>query len=532
VPHGTTILGQVLKMMPSSQIALLAHEYGTGRPSRVLSRWSQFGAWVFAQLAGRQSLRDVVTSMAAQSRALAPLGLTPPKRSTLAEANERRPAMLYQTLYATLYTRCRALAPGHRFRFKSPLFSLDSTTISLCLSLFPWARFRRAKGAVKVHTLLDHRGYIPAFAVLTEGKRSDSTVARELQLPRESIVAMDRGDIDYRFLFRLTQDGVYFVTRQKVNAKCQVIGRFAVNRQQGVTTDHNVVLLGQKGTAYPTVLRRVGYRDPATGKHYVFWTNAFHLAAATIAAIYKERWPIEIVQTQMTTWGSVPFGVRGDHVPNLHLIVGDDDTIDQQFYQLSALGKGQLVQGRLHLSAKRFESLGQSRDIHLLLRLRVQLTQLLRQALLGLGHLLSFALELVTPDDLGQIDFQQAGLLPFELGEGVMQGLPSGLQGLGQPFAAVGTRQFMGDERGLGQDPAEILPDQLVQGPRRGQACRAALPLSRPQGVGPTAAAVIVVPRGQGTPHTGQLTLATADQAAAQVLMGGVVPAGHLGIAR
>jgi putative transposase len=281
-------------MMPRSQIALWDHEYGTGRPSRVLSRWSQFGALVFAQLAGRQSLRDVVTSMAAHAIALAPLGLTPPKRSTLAEANERRPAMLDQTRCATLYTRCRALAPGHRFRFKSPLFSLDSTTISLGLSLFPWARFRRAKGAVKVHTLLDHRGYIPAFAVLTEGKRSDITGARELRLPRDSIVAMDRGYIDYGFLFRLTQDGGYLVTRQQVNAKCQVSARFAVHRQQGVTADHHVVLLGQKGTAYPTVLRRVGYRDPATGKHDVFWTNAFHLAAATIAAIYKERWQIEL----------------------------------------------------------------------------------------------------------------------------------------------------------------------------------------------------------------------------------------------
>jgi hypothetical protein len=294
VTHGTSILGQVFKMMPRAQIESLDNAYGTGRPSRVLSRWSQFGTLVFAQLAGRHSLRDVVTTMASQSTALAPLGLTPPKRSTLAEANARRPATLYQTLLATLYARCRAFAPGHGFRFKSPLFSLDSTTISLCLSLFPWARFRRAKGAVKVHTLLDHGGYIPAFVVLTEGKQSDITVARELRLPRDSIVTMDRGDIDYQFLCRLTQDGVYFVTRQKVNAKFKVTARFTVDWQRGITSDHNVVLLGQKGTASPTMLRRVGYRHPETGKHYVFWTNAFHLAATTIAAIYKERWQIEL----------------------------------------------------------------------------------------------------------------------------------------------------------------------------------------------------------------------------------------------
>jgi hypothetical protein len=294
VAHGNTIFAQVLKMIPRSHIESLDNEHGTGRRSRSLSRWSQFGALVFAQLAGRHSLRDVVQCMAAQAGALAPLRLTPPKRSTLAEANNRRPATLYHTLFITLYTRCQAVAPGHGFRFKNPLFSLDSTTISLCLSLFPWARFRTAKGAIKLHTLLDHAGHIPAFGVITEGKRSDMAIARGLQLPKGSIVALDRGDIDYHFLRRLTQDGVFFVTRQKVNAKFKVTERFAVDWKRGLTSDHNVALLGQKGHTYPAVLRRVGYRDLEAGKHDVFWTNAFHLAAATIAAIYKQRWQIEL----------------------------------------------------------------------------------------------------------------------------------------------------------------------------------------------------------------------------------------------
>jgi hypothetical protein len=294
VIHSTSILGQVLKLMPRAHIESLDKTYSTGRPSRVLSRWSQFGALVFAQLAGRHSLRDVVTAIASQSDALAPLGVSPPKRSTLAEANERRPAALYQSLFATLYARCQAVAPGHGLRFKNPLLSLDSTTISLCLNLFPWAHFRTAKGAIKVHTLLDHAGHLPAVVVMTAGKGSDIAMARGLQLPKGSIVAMDRGYIDYRFLFRLTQDGVYFVTRQKINAKCQVTARFAVNWLQGVTSDQHVVLRGQNSHAYPDALRRVGYRDPETGNHYVFWTTAFHLAAATIAAIYKARWQIEL----------------------------------------------------------------------------------------------------------------------------------------------------------------------------------------------------------------------------------------------
>jgi hypothetical protein len=294
VIHSTSILGQVLKLMPRAHIESLDKTYSTGRPSRVLSRWSQVGALVFAQLAGRHSLRDVVTAMASQSDALAPLGVSPPKRSTLAEANERRPAALYQSLFATLYARCQAVAPGHGLRFKNPLLSLDSTTISLGLNLFPWAHFRTAKGAIKVHTLLDHAGHLPAVVVMTAGKGSDIAMARGLQLPKGSIVAMDRGYIDYRFLFRLTQDGVYFVTRQKINAKGQVTARFAVNWLQGVTSDQHVVLRGQNSHAYPDALRRVGYRDPETGNHYVFWTTAFHLAAATIAAIYKARWQIEL----------------------------------------------------------------------------------------------------------------------------------------------------------------------------------------------------------------------------------------------
>jgi DDE family transposase len=162
-----------------------------------------------------------------------PPKLRPPKRSTLARANARRPMALYRALFAILYTRCRAVAPKHLFRFKNPLFSLDSTTISLWLSLCPWARFRITKGAIKVHTLLDHARHVPAVVVLTEGKRSELAVARGLHRPVDSIVTMDRGYIDYQFLFRLHQQGVYFVTHQKVNAQVNVTARFAVNDPPG-----------------------------------------------------------------------------------------------------------------------------------------------------------------------------------------------------------------------------------------------------------------------------------------------------------
>jgi putative transposase len=162
------------------------------------------------------------------------------------------------------------VAPSHGFRFKNPLFSVDSTTISLCLNLFPWVRFLTAKGAIKVHTLLNHAGYLPAFGVITEGKQSASAMARGLELRKGSMVAMDRGYLDYKLLFRLTQDGVYFVTHQKVNAKVQVTACFSVDWPRGVTADQNVVLQGQNRYAYPEALRRVGYRDSEPGKHCMF----------------------------------------------------------------------------------------------------------------------------------------------------------------------------------------------------------------------------------------------------------------------
>ena len=182
----------------------------------------------------------------------------------------------------------------------------------------------------------------------------------------------------------------------------------------------------------------------------------------------------------MTKWGRFSLGTRGDHVANLHLVMGDDDVIDEPFSQWSALGKVALVQGGLQPLAKGLEALGQGGDIHLWLHLSLELAQRLGQAVLGVRHLLSCALKLITPDDLGQVDRQQPGLLSFELGEGIAQGLPPGLQGLWQPFPTVGTRHFMGDERWLSQDPAQILPDPRVQGPGRSQARRAAVAPGRP----------------------------------------------------
>ena len=291
--HGTIILGHVFKLMPRAHGESLDNTSSTGRPSRVLRRWSPFGALVFAHLAGRHRLRDVVTSMASPSEALASRGVTPPQRATRAEANARRPAALYQRLLATFDARGQAVAPGHRCRFKNPLCSVDSTTSSLGLHRCPWARDRTATGAITGQTLLDHSGDLPACVVSTAGKRSDLAIARGRPRPKGSLVAMDRGDLDERCLCRLPQDPVDFVIRQKRHAQFTVTTRVAGSGHHGVTSDQHSMRRGHNGQADPDVLRRVGYRDPATGQHDVLWTHACHLAAATMAALYQARWPIE-----------------------------------------------------------------------------------------------------------------------------------------------------------------------------------------------------------------------------------------------
>jgi len=171
---------------------------------------------------------------------------------------------------------------------------MDASVIDLALSAFPWASFRKTKAAVKIHTVLDHGGYLPAFVAITEGKTHEIKVARSIHLPKGSIVAEDKAYTDYNWFASLHRNGIFFVTRQKRNARYRVLQRRRVNKKQGLTSDQTIALCGIKGKQCPYPLRRIGYRDPETGNRYVFLTNNFKLAAKTIADIYKERWQIEI----------------------------------------------------------------------------------------------------------------------------------------------------------------------------------------------------------------------------------------------
>ena len=293
--HNSTIFGQLLKLVGRHEFERLASEHQTGRKARKLTRWSQFVAMGMAQLAGRVSLRDIVSNLSAQSRKLYHLGVGEVSRSSLARVNAEKPSGLYEALFGLLLSRCRSLAPGHGFRFRNPLYSLDSTVVDLCLSVFPWANFRRTKGGLKAHVALDHAGHLPAFVTVTDGRTPDIEVARTLKLPKGSIVVADRAYMDFAWINSLILCGVFLVTRLKKRVGYRVLERREVDRSQGVTSDQTIEFNSDRGRKRcPHRLRRIGYRDPETGRHYIFLTTNFALSAKTIADIYRSRWQVEL----------------------------------------------------------------------------------------------------------------------------------------------------------------------------------------------------------------------------------------------
>ena len=243
-----------------------------------------------AQLSGRKSLRDLVMNVTAQSSKLYHLGVKKCSRATLlARVNEQQPASLYEAFFHKLLLRCRDFAPKHRFRFNGKVYLLDATVVDLCLSVFPWAEFRKRKGAIKLHIGLDGDGYLPEFVNLTTGKEHEINWAKTLRLPAGSMAVFDMGFTDYKWYQSLMGNGIYFVTRLKSNAKIQLLEKRQGRKAKGVNVDRTIML----GNIVEP-LRMVTYQDPETGKELTFVTNAHHLEAKTIAALYKERWQIEL----------------------------------------------------------------------------------------------------------------------------------------------------------------------------------------------------------------------------------------------
>ena len=294
--HHNTVFAQLLRLLPRHEFEAEAREHQHGRELRVMSRWAQFVALGFAQLTGRQSLRDIVNNLSAQGRKLYHLGVTSAvSRSSLARVNAEQPHTLYEALFGRLLSACQQRAPRHGFRFKNKLYAVDASTIDLCLAVFPWASFRRTKAAVKLHVGLDLAGHLPSFVSVTEGKTGDVKVARTWTFPKGSVVVADRAYVDFKWFHQLQTRGVTFVTRLKRGVRYRVIRKHEVRKGTGVLEDETIELTSARGRkAYAAPLRRVAFKDPVTKNRYVFVTNNMTWVAKTIADIYKSRWQIEL----------------------------------------------------------------------------------------------------------------------------------------------------------------------------------------------------------------------------------------------
>jgi hypothetical protein len=263
----------------------------------VFSSWAQMIGMLFCQLGHAQSLREITGGLAACEGKLRHLGVVdPPKRTSLSYANEHRPWQLYETVFHNLLGRCQAEAKSHKrsFRFKHKLLSLDSTVIPLCLSVFDWAHYKRAKGAVKLHMVLDHDGYLPSFAVLSEGKTADISVAKKMSFAPGTMLTFDRGYTDYDWWLSLTRRKIHFVTRLKDSAEYGVAETRPVPENSKIIRDEIILLTSQQEIGPQARLRRIEVWVEEKQETMVFLTNDLKLAASTIAAIHKERWQIEL----------------------------------------------------------------------------------------------------------------------------------------------------------------------------------------------------------------------------------------------
>ena len=295
-----SLFSQLLHHVPRGEFARLVARHRAEYDSKGFSCWTQFVAMMFCQLARADSLREICHGLSCCLGKLVHLGVNKaPNKSTLSYANAHRPAALYEELFWRLLEHFRKSgglgARKSRFRFKNKLFSLDSTTISLCLALFPWARFRRVKGGIKVHVLLDHDDYMPAYVLLSEARRHDRRGADLLSLNPGSIVVMDRGYTDYALYGRWTSQGVFFVTRLKDNADYEVVEEFAPPQDRNILADELIRLSGAAASKNcPHPLRRVVVWDAEHEREIILLTNQPEFGATTLAAIYKDRWEIEL----------------------------------------------------------------------------------------------------------------------------------------------------------------------------------------------------------------------------------------------
>ena len=295
---GRTVFAQLLGVVPFSHFEHLVDIYQANRWTRDFTAWSHFICMAYAQLTRREGLRDLIACLNSQSSKLYHVGLRQRvSRSTLADANERRDSALFEALGHRLTEMALVLYQDHDIGLglQEPLYAMDSTTIDLCLSLFPWADFRSTKAGIKAHTVIDLRGSIPVMLTITTGKVSDVGLLDGLALPKGSIVVLDRGYVDFARLYMLVQRECSFVVRAKDNLSFNCVHANPPDTKVGVYSDQTITLTGERSKkGYPEPLRRVRFYDAVSCLELVFLTNRLDLSALTIAAIYKQRWQVEL----------------------------------------------------------------------------------------------------------------------------------------------------------------------------------------------------------------------------------------------
>ena len=290
-----TVFAQLIKLIPRSEFQSYVHKFEGDKGVRNLDCWTWFGALLFGQLTGHDSIRAIERVFAHSDAKMQKLGFGTVRRSTLADANAKRPVGILESVFKSLLLRAKQLAPKQKFEFPGQVLAMDASTIELCLNLCPWAKFFGGNGAAKIHVAIDVANDLPEFCIITNGRGHDLTVARKVNFKAGTTLVVDRNYCAFEWLNSLTQDGVFFVTRARARLNYKVAKSRESDRTQGIKCDQEIYING-RGTKgkYDGKLRRINYRDPDTKKLLCFLTNRFDLDAKTICDLYKSRWQVEL----------------------------------------------------------------------------------------------------------------------------------------------------------------------------------------------------------------------------------------------
>ena len=298
--YNHTIIGQVLSIIPKNKFQQIVDKYNGDYRVRKLTCWNQFVSLFYGQLRQRDTLRGIESGLITQQQKLYHLGINPIKRSTLSDANNLRDYRIYEESFYMLLGMCQQLTQN-KVGFKNPIYSLDATVINLCYSLFPWAKYRTRKGAIKMHVLLEHENYLPEFIMITEGNQHELNLGKQMPIKPDSILVIDRGYYDFEWLYSLHKQNTTFVIRAKKDLSYTLIGQHEITGDDSnVIADEDILVpwktskYESKQRKYPEPIRMVTYIDPETGKVLRFLTNNEDFSPETIALIYKQRWQIEL----------------------------------------------------------------------------------------------------------------------------------------------------------------------------------------------------------------------------------------------